>query len=93
MDKPVEPKPMITEMSWEDFGASGGLWFANRILEVFGLNIIIEVLEDGTISRVYPARTRYRGFPHDAEEEGFKKISDYMRKNIGALIEEVNDEG
>lgn len=91
MSKPI--KPMIAEMSWEDFRASGAFWFVNRILHVFGLVLVADVGEGDKVDRVYPARTRYRGFPADAEDEGFKKISDYMAANVEELIEEVYDEG
>lgn len=61
------------------------------ILHTFGWAIWVTVEDDGSISDVYPARVKYRGFREENNTEGFKKVSKYMRDNAETLLEEAND--
>lgn len=85
---------MIEKRMWEEFREAGFLWFVNRILHVFGWAIVVEVElnEDGTptneIFKVYPARVKFRGFTRESEENGFKKITQYMFENAGELLKQ-----
>ena len=82
---------MIEEVTWNYFQASGALWFITRILHVFGLVIVFDQDETtGEITRVYPARTKWRGFDNASEELGFQKLSAYMRVNAVELEKEAN---
>lgn len=85
----MENNELITKSSWEDFRDSGMLWWANRILHIFGWCIVI-TLEDGKIVEVFPARTTFRGFSEEAESNGFKRVTQFMKDNIDELSEEVN---
>lgn len=76
---------MVFEKSWKEFRESGLLWWANRALHIFGWAIVVEVGEDGEISGAYPARVKFRGFPLDAEENGFISLSKYMEESAEQL--------
>jgi len=80
----------ISEGSWDEFRSAGMLWFVNRILHVFGWVIVVEY-NDALDPRVYPARTKYRGFPEESEDDGFLRVTKYMEKNAAALLEEVKE--
>lgn len=84
---------MIEEQSWEQFRLTGLLWFINTILHMFGWAIAIELdLVDKThILRAYPARVKFRGFSEDINSEGYIKVSEYLKENIGTLLEEVKE--
>ena len=74
---------------WGDFQKTGLLWWINRILHTFGWSIVLEEAEDGTILNAYPARTKWRGFSEKTEEEGYRKIAEYMALNADQLREET----
>lgn len=78
---------MLEERTWEEFQENGLLWFVNRIIHLFGWVIVIEYI-DGKIHRVYPARTEFRGFHREDEDEGFYNLTSYLSNNVGALLEE-----
>lgn len=82
-------KPMITRMSWEDFRATGMLWFANRLLHVFGIALVLEFDDSGTCISAYPARCRFRGFSEETESDGFVRVSKYMTHASGDLLDEA----
>ena len=84
----IEPE-MIKEKSWKEFRESGMLWFANTILHVFGWTIVCEMDEStGEITRVYPARVRYRGFNNETNTKGYINVSRYLSENAGELLDE-----
>ena len=80
---------MITEKTWAEFHASGFLWFLNRTLHIFGWAIVLERSDSGEIARVYPARTKFRGFDSDTNDEGYSKITKYMAINSEELLKEI----
>lgn len=80
---------MITKISWKEFQTSGFLWFVNHILHTFGLAIVFEIPDDGKVLDVYPARVMFRGFVREAEDEGFRRVSQYMKKNAKELLKET----
>ncbi len=84
---------MLTKKTWQEFRKCGLLWWINRILHTFGWAIVIdyENLEKDIIKEVYPARCKFRGFSEKCEEDGFKKISKYLKENIDELNKEAND--
>jgi hypothetical protein len=82
---------MVEEQSWDEFRKSGMVWWINRILHTFGWAITMELDDEGNVSRVYPARCKFRGFSQDVEEAGFKKISKYMKDNIEEIENEANE--
>lgn len=46
----------------------------------------------GEVETAYPARTYFRGFSRDSEDEGFKKLTEHLAENSNALLEEVSRE-
>lgn len=81
---------MVNKISWKEFKDSGMLWWINMILHTFGLAIVFD-MEDGEIKEVYPARVKYRGFGEKNNIEGYIKVSEYMNKNAGILLEESKE--
>ena len=83
---------MIKEKTWKDFQNSGFLWWTNRILHTFGWVIVIEKdLETNDFKRAFPATTKFRGFTKEAEEEGFKKVTKYIKANIKQIEKDLEE--
>jgi hypothetical protein len=85
----IKPKrPAVIPRPWSEFADAGMFWFVNRLLHVFGWVICRETEPDGTISGVYPARTRYRGFSEKDESEGFRKVTADIQAHMTELVED-----
>ncbi|WP_407310942.1 hypothetical protein [Desulfosporosinus sp. SB140] len=82
---------MIDKKSWQEFRASGLLWWINMILHTFGWEIVVNIKEDGTISEVYPARVKFRGFDEKSNTEGYARISEYLKENADLLVIESKE--
>ena len=82
---------MIEKKTWKEFRDSGLLWFVNTILHLFGWAITVEI-EKGKIINVYPVRTKFRGFDVKTNDEGYIKVTEYLKENIDDLTKEVKDE-
>ncbi len=80
---------MIQEASWDEFQKSGLLWWVNRTLHLFGWAIVFQVEDDGTISKVYPARSQFRGFDSKVEAEGFKNLTEHLMAEQERLLKDV----
>ena len=81
---------MVNKKPWEEFRNSGMLWWINMILHTFGWAIVTEI-DDEKIINAYPARVKFRGFGEKNNTEGYIKVSQYMKNNVDALLEEAND--
>ena len=81
---------MIKEKSWQEFRESGLLWFINNTLHLFGWALVAE-FDGEELTRVYPARVKFRGFSEDVTEEGYKKVSKYLKENIEELEKETRE--
>ena len=81
---------MIEKKTWKEFKDTGFLWFVNSLLHLFGWAICLEVNE-GVVTDVFPARVKFRGFSESNNTEGYKKISQYMRDNAEALLQEAKE--
>ena len=81
---------MVNRISWKEFRDSGMVWWLNMILHTFGLAIVFD-MEDGEIKDVYPARVKYRGFGEKNNTEGYIKVSEYINKNAGILLDESKE--
>ena len=84
-----EVHEMISPRSWEEFRASGLLWWVNRTLHLFGWAIAVELQEDGTVSNCYPARCKFRGFGEKSESDGFEKLTEHMAESIPQLLNDA----
>lgn len=84
---------MITRKTWKEFRETNLLWWINRILHTFGWAIIFNISDDdGTVTEVYPARVKFRGFHKQDDENGFTKLTKYMSEIIPELQKELEED-
>ena len=81
---------MTEEKSWEEFRDAGFLWLINQTLHLFGWAVVVE-MENGKISRAYPARVKYRGFSEERNDMGYQKVSKYLKENIDEIEKETHE--
>ena len=79
---------MIKKRDWDEFRATGLLFFINQILHVFGWAIVFEI-EKNKVKSVYPARTSFRGFGDTVVSDGYKQVNKYMSENADELYKEI----
>lgn len=77
----------INKKTWDEFRATGLLFFINQILHAFGWAITCDV-EDGKVIDVYPARVKFRGFSEDVVAKNYRKIGEYIENNHKDIYEE-----
>ena len=76
----------LYKKTWNEFRSTGLLWWVNRTLHLFGWAIVFDFEKDKkTIKEVFPARCKFRGFGVKNEEEGFIKLTKYLKKNVDRL--------
>lgn len=84
-------KESLEKRTWNDFRNAGMVWFINRILHVFGWAIVYELRHGSEdILDVYPCRCRFRGFHKEDEERGFREVTNFVKKNIRDLVEDLD---
>lgn len=82
---------MVEKKTWREFRDSGMLWWINMILHTFGWGIAVNIEDEGTITDVYPARVKFRGFSEKNNTEGYQKVIQYMKDNADNLLKESED--
>jgi hypothetical protein len=83
---------MVTKKSWEEFRTTGLVLFINNILHVFGWAIVFEVEKDTeTVTAVYPARVKFRGFGNEDTTESHQKIAKWISDNSDDLLKEASE--
>ena len=82
---------MVEKKSWQEFSDSGLLWWINMLLHTFGWAIAVNVEGDGSISDVYPERVKFRGFNEKINDNGYRKVSKYLKENAEQLEAETED--
>ena len=82
---------MVNKKNWKEFREAGLLWWVNMILHTFGWALVVEVDEEGEITEAYPARVKFRGFDEKSNTKGYTRVSEYMKENAGALLEESKE--
>ena len=82
---------MVKEKTWKEFRESGLLWWINMILHTFGWAIVIELDENGEITKVYPARVKFRGFEEGNNSMGYQQVTKYMVDNAEELLRESEE--
>lgn len=82
---------MLDEKTWDEFRETGLLCWVNMILHAFGWCITCEVNDEGKTTRVFPARTKFRGFSNKSTSDAYIKISKYMKENADTLLEEAEE--
>ncbi len=83
---------MTNRISWDEFRASGMMWWINMILHTFGLVIQFDLDESGSIIDVYPCRCKFRGFSEPLNTAGYARVTKYLSENVEDLVEEVKGE-
>jgi hypothetical protein len=66
------------------------------LLHTFGWVLVAEVdrdmeLHTETVNRVYPARTKFRGFDEKCNDLGYELVTTYMKENAEELFKEVKE--
>lgn len=80
---------MLDQKTWKEFQSTGLLWLVNTFLHTFGWTLMAQVDDDGNIIGGVPCRTDYRGFTTDINDEGYLKVTDWLKENIDMLEEDV----
>ena len=80
---------MLDQKTWEEFQNTGLLWLVNTFLHIFGWTLMTQVDDDGNIIGGVPCRTDYRGFTTDINDEGYLKVTDWLKENIDMLEGDV----
>lgn len=80
---------MVTEHTWKEFRENGLLWWVNMVLHTFGWAIVLDVDKDTKeVKRAYPARVKFRGFAEKNNDEGYTKVTQYLKDNATELLGE-----
>ena len=82
---------MITKKTWKEFREVGLLFITNQFLHIFGYALVYDFDDNGELRGVYPARVKFRGFGEEQIEEGYKRISKYMKDNADELEKESRE--
>ena len=80
---------MLEQKTWEEVQNTGLLWLINTFLHIFGWTLMTKVDDDGNIIGGVPCRTDYRGFTIDINDEGYLKVTDWLKENIDMLEGDV----
>ena len=80
---------MLDQKTWKEFQSTGLLWLVNTFLHTFGWTLMTQVDDDGNIIGGVPCRTDFRGFTTDINDEGYLKVTDWLKENIDMLEEDV----
>lgn len=78
---------MVCRKTWEEFRETGLLFFINQILHVFGWAITVDIV-DNEIKDAYPARVKFRGFDNKTVDQGYTKVTRFLKDNIDELLTE-----
>lgn len=81
IERNFDDKEMVKEITGKEFRESGALWFVNQTLHLFGMAITWNPDTD----EIKPAIVKFRGFAEDSNDEGYKKLSNYLKDNINEL--------
>lgn len=85
----LSQEKMLIEKSWAEFRETGLFWLINTMLQVFGWSLVYDYDHKAKeITRVYPARTKFRGFDTNTQEAAHRMIGKYMAENAQELKKE-----
>ncbi|MBQ3502556.1 MAG: hypothetical protein IJA72_02725 [Clostridia bacterium] len=79
---------MIKRKTWDEFRDTGMLYVANVILQFFGWSIVMQRDPMTNEWFAYPARSKYRGFSNDVDDQSHRRIAKYLKDNVDALYNE-----
>lgn len=86
INRDFEEGSMVKEITGKEFRESGALWFVNSILHLFGMAITWNPETD----EIKPAIVKFRGFDADINDDGYKKLSNYLKDNIDELEQDCD---
>lgn len=78
----------ITPIAIDQFRESGMMMLANMFLQPFGMALVVKV-EDGKVIDFFPARTTFRGFDPEDEDEMHERLAKYLADNAADFPEEI----
>lgn len=84
-------KSIAEPITWQQFRDAGMLFYVNNILHSFGMSLVIKTDESGNILDAYPARSGWRGFDTDSQDEEHIKIAKYLAETAIHFPEEIKD--
>lgn len=88
MEDPI--KDVVTRKTWDDFRASGLLFYINTILHFMGWAIVVEIdTETKLVTNCYPARVKYRGWDEKSQDEEHAKVAQYLADTAPNFPEEI----
>jgi hypothetical protein len=90
--KAIPHSDPVHPMDLKAFKDTGLLLLVNQFLHIFGWAIVLDQEDDGTFSRMYPARTKFRGFNTKNTDIAYRQVSRYMLENAETLVKEANEE-
>lgn len=83
-------RPMYEEVPWKELADAGLFLFVNQLLHLFGYALVREE-QDGVITRVYPARCRFRGFDDKTTGDAYTALTKHLAARMPELLEDVKD--
>lgn len=75
---------MVKKITGKEFKDSGGLWFVNTMLHMFGMAITWNSDTDELKANI----CKFRGFDEKSNDDGFKQITKYMKDNAKELLKD-----
>ena len=87
LDRTFEGEDMIKEISGKEFRDSGLLWYINQQLHLFGVAITWNPETD----EIKPTLCKFRGFGEKNNDDGYAKVSEYLKNNIKDIIKDLED--
>lgn len=84
MNRNFDDDKMIKYISGSEFRDSGALWFINSVLHLFGMAITWNPDTD----ELKAALVKFRGFDEKNNDNGYRKLTEYMRYNSEELLKD-----
>jgi len=81
IERNFEQDEYVKKITGKEFRESGALWFVNSILHLFGMAITWNPDTDELKASI----VKFRGFAEKNNDEGYKKLSNYLKDNIVEL--------
>lgn len=82
------PQEAINAAEWLEFQQVGLLWWVNQMLHIFGWAIVLE-MENGVVTRAFPARVPFRGFDTATSDQGYTRLTRHMVNEGDRLLKDV----
>jgi len=80
---------MIEKRSIDEFREAGLLLLTNQFLHIFGWALVVEVDDDGNVTKFYPAHCKFRGFDSDSTSRAYKKITKHLEQRLPELLKDI----